>query len=251
MRVGRTRRLGGLLAVLVLAAGCGGDDDGGDAAGSGPGDDPRTEAERQADVDTAGTILLTLGDFPAGWEEEPAESDEDDQALQDDMAECLDVDPALLADDDPQAKSPSFVAPSEEEVSAEVTLTASAEDTTRTLDLMKDDATPGCYADAVKAAMAQSTLEGGQATAGVEFGEPTFNPVSFPGMGDDSVAMRLTVPLSAQGVDVDVHVDVVMVRVGRVGISGTFLSTFSPFDSTEAARLMQLMVDRVPAAEAG
>lgn len=66
-------------------------------------------------------------------------------------------------------------------------------------------------------------------------------------MGDDSAAFRLTVPLASQGVDVDLTIDVVMVRVGRAGITTTFQSTFSPFDSAEAARLTQLVVDRIPA----
>jgi hypothetical protein len=58
----------------------------------------------------------------------------------------------------------------------------------------------------------------------------------------------VTIPVSARDVTLEFSIDVVIVRVGRVGISTTFLSSFSPFEIDEAARLTQVIVDRAPPA---
>lgn len=212
--------------------------------------DSRSDADRQADEAVADATLLTLDDFPAGWEEVPATDDEDDDDLQTEIAECLDVDPAELTAANPSASS-TFASPDDEEVSAKVSLTPSSEDTSRALEIMRYDAAPGCYGQGVKALLAERLVAADDVPEGLEIGEPTFNRLSFEDLGDDSVAFRLTIPVSLQSFNVDVYIDLVVVRVGRAGITTTFQSELSPFDPDEAARLTQIVVDRVAAAAVG
>src|SRR5919106_1445677 len=97
-------------AVIALAAACGGEKGRGTGAktptdGPHANDDPRTEAERQADEDAAEAMLPTLDDFPPSWQEDVTEdeADEQDEELEAELAECLGIDPAEFEADDPNA----------------------------------------------------------------------------------------------------------------------------------------------------
>jgi hypothetical protein len=243
-----------LAATGLLAAGC--SDDGGDTATSSTAttsdsettaneDDGRTQAELDADEEAARSALLVLDDFPPGWEAAEPDPDNDNDDVQEGLADCLDVDVEMFANDNnPSAESPAFTSPNDDEVSSEVTYTASIENATRTVAILKDPDTPGCYAQALKAYLLRAAVEGDLPDE-VEYGDPTFNPLSFPTLGDESVAFRMTFPVSARGLDVDVYIDLAFVRVGRVGVTTTFQSQFSPFDTDEAARLTETVVDRI------
>jgi hypothetical protein len=256
MRVVRT--VGCLVAVATLAVGCSddGDGDGDDASGAEEASeqqdsgDERTDAEREADQQAAEAMLLTLGDFPAGWEAGPVEEDEGNEDLRGDLANCLGVDEDVLDSDNPQATSPTFASSNDEEVSVEVGFTPSSDEASRVLEVMHDDAMPGCYAETLRALVTRNLLTAEDLPDDVEVGEPTFNPLSFTDLGDDSVAFRTTLPVAVGQLNVDVYVDVVVVRIGRIGITATFQSQLSPFDSDQAAELVQIVVDRAPAEEA-
>jgi hypothetical protein len=260
MRAPRTLACVAALIALTAAA-CGGDDDDDGsgsgttepAGGQGAEDDPRTESERQADEDAAEAMLLTLDDFPAGWQEGETDEDEEEEEfeeLQADLADCLGVDPDELNPDNPTATSPSFTSPDDEEVSVEVNFTASTEAANRGFELLNDDATPGCYGEALQAVIEETAAQEGL-PEGVEFGDTTFNRLSFDRLGDDSLAFRITLPVSAEGVDVDLFFDVVFARVGRIAIEGSFQSVFAPFDEEQAAELMRTVIDRAPTEEGG
>lgn len=250
-----------MAVVIALAGACGGDDDGDSTSGSpeptsgqSADDDPRTESERQADQDAAEAMLLTLDDFPSGWQEEPADdeeaSEEEDEAIQADLAECLGIDPEDFDPDNPSATSPTFTSPDEKEVSVDVAFAPSAEAAAVAFETLSDDATPGCYGDALQSWLEGAAFEEGL-PEGVEVGDVTASPLSFAALGDESSAFRVTLPVSAEGVTVDLYLDIVFARVGRIGIEGTFDSQFSPFAEADAAALMQTVIDRVPTEERG
>jgi hypothetical protein len=236
-------------AVTALAVGCSsGDDDVADtlgAQGDAP-DDQRSDAQRQTDQAAAEAMVLTLDDVPAGYQADPPdEDDDDDAALDAQMAQCLDVDPAVIDPDNPKAESPDFSTPDGDQISSEVSIAPSVEAAEKAIDLLRSDAMPGCYAAALQALAAQATADDPSNDA--ELGEPTVAPISFPDLGDDAEAFRVTVPIETQGRSVELYVDAVEVRVGRVGIGTTFTSAFSPYDTDEAVRMTQIVVDRVPA----
>jgi hypothetical protein len=224
-------------------------DDGGDGGeddlGSLP-EDGRTEAELADDTAAAEAVLLTVDDLPAGWSAGAPDDEEEDEELQAALAECLGVDPELLDPDNPQAKTPDFTSPDGgDQVTADVTFTPSAAHAGTAFDILGRDETPRCYAEALQTATAQA-VEDGEMPPGVEFGEPTFEELSFPDLGDESTAFRITIPVAAQGTEIELYGDVALVRVGRVGIEATFLTELRPFDTEEAAELVQVMIDRVP-----
>jgi hypothetical protein len=85
-----------------------GADDGADATSlSG---DPRTDEQRAADQAAADAAILRLTDFPNGWEALRRDDDDDDGPdLDDELAECLEVDVALFNEATVSSKSDTFV----------------------------------------------------------------------------------------------------------------------------------------------
>jgi hypothetical protein len=243
--------------MVTLVAGCGGDDDDADGDSRGtttegtgaqdPADDPRGASERADDQAAAEAMLLTLADFPSGWEETPAdEADDENDELSADTADCLGVDPDELDPDNPKATSPSFSSSDDDEASVEVAFTPSEEAATRALELLADEAAPGCYGEAIQVLIEDNAAQE-DLPEGIELGEATFNRLSFASLGDESTAFRVTLPFSAEGLNIDYFLDVVFVRVGRIGITGQFQAVVTPFDEAHAAELMQTVIDRASA----
>jgi hypothetical protein len=69
-----------------------------------------------------------------------------------------------------------------------------------------------------------------------------------PPPGDERDATRITIPVSAQGIDVDIIADYVLVRVGRGIAAVTFVDTLTAFDEDLKAELMSKVVRRLSAA---
>jgi hypothetical protein len=240
-------------ALLTGAGvGCSSGDDGDDASPLGPGrsDEPSDAgADPSGDQALADSVVFALDDFPAGWQQEPArEDDATDEETRRAVADCLGVRVTDSKPDHPNAASPKFVGPDDSEVTDDVTVAPSVDEASRLFDVMEGDDVPACYAQAVEGAIAAELAAPGDDTVDVEFGEPSFNPVSFPDMGDESLAFRLSIPLTRQGQSIQVHNDLVLVRVGRTLIYAEFVAAFTPFDTTESTRLTQLLVDRAPTA---
>jgi hypothetical protein len=250
---------GALVWVTLASAGCA-DEGEGDPSSSvgtsateqGAGDE-QSDAERREDEEAAEAALLVLDDFPAGWEAEPAEEDDDaeDADIRAALDDCLGVDESEPDTDNPSASSPTFTSPDDEEVTAEVTLTPSAGDARRTIERLESDAAPGCYADAIGAVIERNLQDSGGMQDDVELGEPTVERIPFERLGDGTVAFRSTLPVSVQGTDLELFFDTVFVRVGSVGIETSFSSEITPFDSGESERLTRIVVDRVAEADLG
>jgi hypothetical protein len=255
MRTGRA--LVCVLAVVALGTGgCateGGDDlaRAADQAAQQDDGDPGSDVDREHEQAVARSALLTLDDLPPGWEALPADDLEDQDELAADLARCLDVNEEEFHRDNPKATSPTFTSLQGEQVTAEVTVTRSPADAGRAFEILGSDAAPGCYADAIETLIAGNLAASEDVPDDLEIGHPTINRISFDSLGDESMAFRVTIPISVETLDVDVSMVVVLVRVGRVGIETTFLSQLSAFDIDEAERLTELVVDRVADAGVG
>jgi hypothetical protein len=55
----------------------------------------------------------------------------------------------------------------------------------------------------------------------------------------------VTVPLSAEGLDVDVYIDLVFVRVGRAVTPSIFVDVLTPFEEDLRAQLTDRVVRRL------
>ena len=242
------RAAAGVAVVAAVAAGCAreaGDDITVEWSTPDPGPDTRTAAERRADEDAARGMLLTADDLP-GWRAGPVNDRGDDAIDQAALAECLGADREDIDADNPSATSATFSTNGDRQaVSAEVTFTRSTAATARTLEIYRSDAAPGCFAEAVTNAFAKQQDEQ-PSPPGVEFSEPELESLAVGDLGDGAVGFRISGSESAFGERHDFYVDTVLVRVGRIGITMTFTSEDAPFDSEEAERLTQLVIDRAP-----
>jgi len=207
--------------------------------------DDRTAAERRADEAAAKRMLLTIDDLPAGFRAGPV--DEGDDAgvtgFDADVARCLHVSPDRLDSDSPKAASPTFsTADDSTEITAEVTFTPSTRSAAGTMDVYQSDAAPRCYEQAFRRELAKQP-----ARPGVELGDPSLDRLDVPDVGDETVAFRVSVRLSGGGLHIPLYFDVLLVRVGRIGITMTFATQREPFDPGEAAELARVVADRAPA----
>jgi hypothetical protein len=235
------------------------------------------DPEDQAIVDAA---VLTSGDVPIGWEAAPREVDERWQAEEDDleqgMADCLGIDVSELQGDSPTARS-AFVnsyEENDERVVSKVTAFASDSEARAVTDRVRDEATQQCYLAGLEAQIADGARAGvtmsftGQTLSGddIEIGESTVEELYweyqaggyYKTVTDDSVALRVTVPLTVDGVDVDVYADVAFVRKGRFLTQTSFQTYFLGFDGgpgasslvapPTAVRLTKTVVNRIPGA---
>jgi hypothetical protein len=97
--------------------------------------------------------------------------------------------------------------------------------------------TRSCYAQAVTKALAS--------TGGLKVGKTESARLSIDPLGDDRDAGRITVPVTSQGVDVDVIVDVVFVRAGRGMTITLFMDLISSFDADLRDQLTATSVRRL------
>jgi len=95
-----------------------------------------------------------------------------------------------------------------------------------------------CYAKSIADAIASA--------GGLKVGKTESGRLSLDPLGDERDAARVTVPVTtAQGLDVDVIVDLIFVRADR-GISlGLFIDALSPFDEDLQAQLTATSVRRL------
>lgn len=238
-----TRRfLMALLSCALLLAACGDDSDS-SADGTTTSTTAATTTEPDAGEDQAiaEAGLLELSDFPAGWEEQPAdEEDIDDTESKQRIADCIGVEYDRIYGDDDEAESPTFTSPEGAEVSNSAGVEASEDEAVFVFETLSSDDAIGCISEEFQSFIAETA-----ATEGVEIGEASLNRVSPPDVGDASAAYRVTLPVEAQGQSVDVFVDIVVARVGRGGVTVQALNLFEPFDSGQLAKYTEIAVERL------
>jgi hypothetical protein len=234
------------------------------------------EEEDQALADDA---VLTPADMPRGWVAAPRavaerwqqEADDLDRAL----AECLAVDVSELRSGAPTAAS-GFVnsqEPNDERVRSEVTVFPSAAQARAVTLRYRDETAQRCYLDAIEQQIAEgarggiTTISGGELSGDeVQIGESTITEVffehvvngSYRPVAADYVGFRIRVPLSSEGVEVDVFAVVAFATKGRVLVETSFQTYLSAFDGgsttggvapQQATLLTKLVLNRISAAD--
>ena len=84
----------------------------------------------------------------------------------------------------------------------------------------------------------------------LDVGEVRAARLSIDPLGDEREAARLTVPVTSDGVDVDLVIDIRMIRVGRAADLMLFFNASSPFDEDLAAELTSSTVRRLSSVQA-
>lgn len=247
----------GLLPVVLLTlVGCAGEsDDESDSPGAGasasehsgsaaPSSDPAGSAPTQeatevgpADQAIADAALLTLQDFPPGWEAAPADDTEDEES-QREIAECVGVDyEDLYGDQFAEAESPDFTSENDEEVSNMVSLAVDEQQAADSFEIAARPEFSECVVDSLTASVEEDD--------DVEVGEITINQLSFGSYGDQTLAFRMTIPLSAEGISIEATGDVVIVRIGRATTQVRSFGVGSSLSADDLARYVDVAVRRL------
>lgn len=238
---------------LVLLGACGGDDEGNDDAdapdtsSTAPGTPSESASPTEVDPGDqaiAEAALLTLQDFPPGWEASPADEEDDDaRENREFIATCMGVDyDDLYNDSNAKADSPDFTSENDEELSVSVQVDSSEESMATAFELASRPEYRECVAEGLSDILEEQAEE---ADEDVEIGELTLNELSAGSFGDDTVAFRATVPMEVQGFNLDVTMEFVVVRVGRAQTGLTTLGVGSNLSTEEFIGYVELAVKRL------
>ena len=215
--------------VCLVLAGCGsGDDDPPDSGGGGTATATAAPVDRASDERLAEEALLVLGDLPAYWTSV-------DQGGADiprcDAVRKVRETTTARGDSDRFAKGEGTGAQAAIYVFADEQ--AAEDGFTR----LSSPETVACAADGLAGELARTSTGtvGRAATA----------PLEIDAHGDQSDATRVTVPLSAAGIEADLHIDLLYVRTGRALSLGLFLNVGSPFDDALREQLTAIGVERL------
>lgn len=74
----------------------------------------------------------------------------------------------------------------------------------------------------------------------------TVGTLSFPVVGEESAAYRVTVSVSGKGLNVDLYIDFLYARVGRALGELSFQDSLTPFDDTLAQKLAAKFAAKLP-----
>jgi hypothetical protein len=211
---------------------------------------PDTEApvapqDRTADQALAESIVLRPGDAPADWTSEPPDGS-DDSEYDRRYAECVGIPIDDIDPDFPEAEGYDLTSPEDSEVTSSATVAPSADAARLLMNAYRDADTPECFADVLEDVLVDTLAEDG-APSDVTVGRPTFEPLPYAALGDETEAFRVTMTVSGNARTIELYADVVLVRSGRVAMEALFMSLFEPFPVADSEGLMRVMVNRVPA----
>lgn len=247
-----------LAALVLVLVGCGADsgdhdNDGGTDKSPGlesnvqqPEDDPEPTAEvpevDPADQAIAEAAVLTLQDFPPGWESTPTD-DDDDRKGRENIATCVGVEyDDLYRDSNANAKSPDFKSEGDDEVSSSVTVDRDEGWMIDAFEIASRPKFRECVVDGIVETVEASVAESGE---DVEVGAITINEMSFGSFGDETLAFRMTIPLDVSGFSFEAKGDFVVVRVGRAQTSASSFSLGSGLSTEEFTGYVDLAVQRL------
>lgn len=234
-----------LLCLAFAAAGCGGGSDtktnSGTPSNSASTSSPTANPSNGADQAIAEGSVLVLGDFPSGWEAKAPDEDKDDAANHR-IAKCMGVDyDELYGGTSGDADSKDFENSDDESISNSVQVSPDDARAERAFALASTDKFPECLLSEAEDYIKKAAADKGD----VKVGKLSFNQLSFNNFGDESIAYRLTIPMSTQGFDIDVIGDFVLVRVGRATTLISSQSFSSPLDISELSNFAKIATDRL------
>ncbi len=178
-----------------------------------------------ADVALAKSVLLTLNDFPVGWQAKSSDADSKKSQLE--IAECMGMDRTELYGDDSLARAttPDFTNEDDEQITQTVVLESDEDAASEYFARFSDEKFRSC----ATSMMAKHMKD--EADADVTVGQVTMNEVNLGGtFGDTSVSFRLEIPMETQGFSLKVMGDFALVRVDRAFL--TFTNTRTTFGSS-------------------
>ena len=180
-----------------------------------------------------------LSDFPAGWTSAP-HSEQKTEEADAKLNECLHIPGTKLIPNAANADSEDFTSPDQAEVQNSVSVTQSAANVTSAHDLLASPGTPPCLTTYFNTVLKTASLRD------AKFGTASVNPLSSEKLGDRTVALRATIPVTSKGIEVSVYADVWVAQKGRVAVILEGIDEFSPFPTDTATQLIQKVLAKIP-----
>jgi hypothetical protein len=212
--------------------------------GTAPPQDTAPTQDLAADQALAESIVLTAADAPAGWTASQPDGD-DDSEYDRRFAECVGVPVEHVDPTFPQADGADLTSPDDSEVTSTAYVAPSVEAAQPMLAVYRQDDSPACFTEVLQDVLVDAVTEDG--TSGVTVDRPSFERLPYASLGDETEAFRLSMRVSAEGVELHLYADAILVRSGRVVVQALFMSLFEPFPVADSEALLRRMVDRIPA----
>jgi hypothetical protein len=241
----RTVISGLALLAVGLQVGCGStSDDSSFSAGAGAESSTSTSAPKAPQRDKAAEqkivdgAQLRLSDFPSGWERSDDDSDSSDSPC-DGIQQAKESTTAHGA-------GANFGHGDTTAATSAVYLYVDEGAAHTAFHQLTDSGTRVCIGKTFGEGIEkESKSKGPGQSDSADVGKPTTGQLSMDPLGDERSAGRVTVPISAQGINVDLILDLVFVRAGRgIGIM-IYIDAFSPFDDGLRADLTGKVVRRL------
>lgn len=234
-----------VVATALLIAGCGSSHKSADTAthASTPtsATTPTATAENRPEVPAdhaiASGALLTLPDFPTGWQQQ-------DQSGGKSSLTC----PAIAtarASLSGRATSPQFAKGSDDFVDDVVYVYPSASAAQTSFAGLSGATDRLCIGKALGNQLAKAAAS--TSSTKVTFGQPSSAVLSISPVGDQAAAGRITIPYTVQGVNLEAVVDLVFVRVDRGIQILSFIGSAGAFDPTAETDLTRAATNRLAA----
>jgi hypothetical protein len=196
--------------------------------------------------------LLRLSDFPPGWTVSVRRKERSKPKLEQEVAACLHVARSLVNESDPaEVRSPDFKHTGGAEISNTVTVAPTPDVAAKQFSVFAQPQTAPCLRRGIQQEL-RYTLTHPEARrklpTGVSFGQATVEQMSFPSIGDQSIAYRVGLTVTAKTLHIPLYFDVVLLRVGRAEISLSFTGALLPTSPATELALADLTVRRLNAA---
>jgi hypothetical protein len=226
-----------LLAVTCAACGGGSSSDakGGAAETQGVASSPTsTPFPTAAAQSAASAAVLSISDFPAGWSTSKDESDDDDAtAFQEQLADCLGASPDLIRGDRAAAHedSPDFDSPDGNTTISETLSVDRMERADQIFAVLHQSNLTDCMTEALGPYMEKAFADSDDPNLQTaNLGDVEVGQLSAGRYGDDTVAIRATVPVEVGGFSTSVYLDVLYVRHANAVASLTYEGVGTPVD---------------------
>lgn len=190
---------------------------------------------------------MSISDFPAGWSTSKDDSEDDATAsFQKQLAGCLGAPSDLLYGAAVRQESPDFDSPDGNTSLSETLSIDRTERAEQVFDVLHQSNMTDCMADSmgdyINRAFAESDDSDLQSA---EVGDVEVGQLSAGHYGDDTVAMRATIPVEVSGLSISVYFDVLYVRSANTVVSVVFQSQDTPVDPQMTSKFTRLAVRKV------
>lgn len=236
-------RLGAAIFVLLLTAGCGGEDEPEEPSAAGTTTIVTvTTVTTSADTTTGPfteevearveSVLFRLSDFPSGWRAVPADEEDDEECggvgrLRDRFD--------LLARKD----SPTFVKGEATEAESSAAVVADEATAREAMNFLEGAVQSDEFRECLEDFLADQTERG------VTFGDVQVGQLSFPRLADRSSAWQVVIPFEAEDFDTAAYIDVVYLQDGEMLGIALFSDVITPFDDALKERLVRTLAKRL------